>query len=82
MIVPADDDVDGVGGFLGVGQKDIAVPFKDLKISSRNGKEWLARTIHALGGEQPGSLPGMWQVLLATMRPQGTGTPFSGRIGT
>ena len=32
----------GVGGFLGVGQKDIAVPFKDLKISSRNGKEWLA----------------------------------------
>jgi sporulation protein YlmC with PRC-barrel domain len=32
----------GVDGFLGVGQKDIAVPFKDLKISSRNGKEWLA----------------------------------------
>jgi sporulation protein YlmC with PRC-barrel domain len=31
----------GVGGFLGVGQKDIAVPFRDLKISSRDGKEWL-----------------------------------------
>src|ERR1700740_2630180 len=31
----------GVGGFLGVGQKDIAVPFRDLKISSRNDKEWL-----------------------------------------
>jgi len=31
----------GVGGFLGVGQKDIAMPFKDLKISSRNDKEWL-----------------------------------------
>jgi sporulation protein YlmC with PRC-barrel domain len=31
----------GVGGFLGIGQKDVAVPFKDLKISSRNGKEWL-----------------------------------------
>jgi sporulation protein YlmC with PRC-barrel domain len=32
----------GVGGFLNVGQKDVAIPFKDLKISSRNGKEWLA----------------------------------------
>jgi sporulation protein YlmC with PRC-barrel domain len=31
----------GVGGFLGAGQKDIAVPFKELKISSRNDKEWL-----------------------------------------
>lgn len=31
----------GVGGFLGVGQKDISVPFKDLKVSSRNGKDWL-----------------------------------------
>jgi sporulation protein YlmC with PRC-barrel domain len=31
----------GVGGFLGAGQKDISVPFKELNISSRNGKEWL-----------------------------------------
>ncbi|MGB6176767.1 MAG: PRC-barrel domain-containing protein [Methylocella sp.] len=31
----------GVGGFLGVGQKDVAVPFKDLKVASRNGKDWL-----------------------------------------
>jgi sporulation protein YlmC with PRC-barrel domain len=31
----------GVGGFLGIGQKDVAVPLRDLKISSRNGKEWL-----------------------------------------
>src|SRR3984893_18651544 len=31
----------GVGGFLGVRQKDVAVPFKDLKISSRDGKDWL-----------------------------------------
>lgn len=31
----------GVGGFLGVGKKDVAVPFKELKISSRNGKERL-----------------------------------------
>jgi sporulation protein YlmC with PRC-barrel domain len=40
----------GVGGFLGVGQKDVAVPFKDLKISSRDGKEWLVlnRTKEAL----------------------------------
>lgn len=31
----------GVGGFLGVGQKDVAIPFKDLKVSTRNGKDWL-----------------------------------------
>ena len=31
----------GVGGFLGVGQKDVAVPFKDLKVASRDGKDWL-----------------------------------------
>jgi sporulation protein YlmC with PRC-barrel domain len=30
-----------VGGFLGAGQKDISVPFKELKISSRNGKDRL-----------------------------------------
>jgi sporulation protein YlmC with PRC-barrel domain len=31
----------GVGGFLGVGEKDIAVPFSDLKVTSRDGKSWL-----------------------------------------
>jgi len=31
----------GVGGFLGAGQKDIAVPFKELNITSRNGKDWI-----------------------------------------
>jgi hypothetical protein len=31
----------GVGGALGAGQKEVAVPFKDLKISSRDGKDWL-----------------------------------------
>ena len=31
----------GVGGFLGVGKKDVAVPFKDLKVASRDGKDWL-----------------------------------------
>lgn len=31
----------GVGGFLGVGQKDVAIPFQDLKVSSRDGKVWL-----------------------------------------
>jgi hypothetical protein len=30
-----------VGGALGAGQKEVAVPFKDLKISSRDGKDWL-----------------------------------------
>jgi sporulation protein YlmC with PRC-barrel domain len=31
----------GVGGFLGVGEKNVAVPFKDLKVESRDGKDWL-----------------------------------------
>jgi sporulation protein YlmC with PRC-barrel domain len=32
----------GVGGFLGVGQKDVEIPFADLKMMTRNGKNWLA----------------------------------------
>jgi len=31
----------GVGGFLGVGQKDVAIPFTELKVSARDGKDWL-----------------------------------------
>ena len=31
----------GVGGFLGVGKKEVAVPFKDLKVMSRDNKDWL-----------------------------------------
>ena len=31
----------GVGGFLGAGKKDVAVPFKDLKVMSRDNKDWL-----------------------------------------
>jgi len=31
----------GVGGVLGAGQKEVAVPFRDLKISSREGTDWL-----------------------------------------
>jgi hypothetical protein len=26
---------------LGVGKKDVAVPFKSLKVASRDGKDWL-----------------------------------------
>jgi sporulation protein YlmC with PRC-barrel domain len=31
----------GVGGFLGAGKKEVAVPFKDLKVASRGDKDWL-----------------------------------------
>jgi sporulation protein YlmC with PRC-barrel domain len=31
----------GVGGFLGIGQKDVAVPFGELKVASRSGKQEL-----------------------------------------
>jgi sporulation protein YlmC with PRC-barrel domain len=45
LVISKDGDITtaviGVGGFLGAGQKDIAVPFKELKITSRNDKEWL-----------------------------------------
>ena len=42
----------GVGGFLGVGEKDVAIPFSELKIKSRNGKNWfeLDRTKDQLKG--------------------------------
>jgi sporulation protein YlmC with PRC-barrel domain len=30
-----------VGGFIGVGQKEVMIPFQELKISTRDGKEWL-----------------------------------------
>jgi sporulation protein YlmC with PRC-barrel domain len=45
LVISKDGDITtaviGVGGFLGAGQKDIAVPFKELNITSRNDKEWL-----------------------------------------
>jgi sporulation protein YlmC with PRC-barrel domain len=28
-------------GFLGVNQKDVVIPFKELKVSARDGKDWL-----------------------------------------
>lgn len=31
----------GVGGLLGAGKKEVAVPFKDLKVVSRDNKDWL-----------------------------------------
>jgi sporulation protein YlmC with PRC-barrel domain len=31
----------GVGGFLGVAEKDVVIPFKELKVSTREGKDWL-----------------------------------------
>jgi hypothetical protein len=31
----------GVGGFLGISQKDVVIPFKELKVSTRDGKDWL-----------------------------------------
>ncbi|MBX9741006.1 MAG: PRC-barrel domain-containing protein [Beijerinckiaceae bacterium] len=31
----------GVGGFLGIGEKSVGVPFADVKISIRDGNEWL-----------------------------------------
>jgi sporulation protein YlmC with PRC-barrel domain len=45
LVVDSNDDVTaaiiGVGGFLGVGQKDIWISFKKLKVATRDGKDWL-----------------------------------------
>ena len=30
-----------VGGFLGAGQKNVVIPFKELNVSTRDGKDWL-----------------------------------------
>jgi hypothetical protein len=44
-VIDSNDDVTaaiiGVGGFLGVGQKDIWISFKELKVATRDGKDWL-----------------------------------------
>jgi hypothetical protein len=31
----------GVGGFLGVGKKDVAIAFTDLKVKTKDDKSWL-----------------------------------------
>ena len=31
----------GVGGFLGIGEKDVAVPFSALKVAEKNGDHYL-----------------------------------------
>ena len=31
----------GVGGFLGAGEKNVAVPFNSLKLTDKNGKRYL-----------------------------------------
>lgn len=31
----------GVGGFLGIGEKNVGIPFSEIKISLREGAEWL-----------------------------------------
>lgn len=31
----------GVGGFLGIGEKNVGVPFQDLKVTMRDNNEWL-----------------------------------------
>ena len=44
-----------VGGFLGVGEKDVAVPMDAIRVSQRNGKWWLTiNADKALLKEAPG----------------------------
>jgi sporulation protein YlmC with PRC-barrel domain len=31
----------GVGGFLGLGEKEVAIPYGDIAMVNRNGKNWL-----------------------------------------
>jgi sporulation protein YlmC with PRC-barrel domain len=45
LIIDSNGTVTGaiisVGGFLGMSQKDVVIPFKELKVSTRDGKDWL-----------------------------------------
>ena len=45
LIIDSNGTVTGaiisVGAFPGVGQKDVVIPFKELKVSTRDGKDWL-----------------------------------------
>jgi sporulation protein YlmC with PRC-barrel domain len=45
VLVDKDGKIDGfimaVGGFLGIGEKNVAVPFDAVKISEKNGGWWL-----------------------------------------
>jgi sporulation protein YlmC with PRC-barrel domain len=46
VLVDNDGKIDGfivsVGGFLGLGEKDVAVPFSAVQASQRNGSWWLS----------------------------------------
>jgi sporulation protein YlmC with PRC-barrel domain len=45
LVVDADGKINsaivGVGGFLGMGQKDVEIPYSDLIMVTRNGKNWV-----------------------------------------
>lgn len=50
----ADQLIIGVGGFLGIGEKNVALPFKDFDWAERNGDRWL---VMATTKEQLQALP-------------------------
>lgn len=50
----ADQLVIGVGGFLGIGEKNVSLPFKDFDWAERNGDRWL---VMATTKEQLQALP-------------------------
>src|SRR5271155_5827839 len=37
---PPDNKIGGAGGFLGMGEKDVAVPFSSLRASEKNNNKW------------------------------------------
>src|SRR5579863_10641482 len=57
VLVDNDGKIDGfivsVGGFLGIGEKDVAVPFDAIKASQRNEKWWL--TMNATADQLKGA---------------------------
>src|ERR1700676_747933 len=59
VLVDNDGKIDGfivaVGGFLGLGEKDVAVPFSAVQASQRNGSWWLTMNATA---DQLKSAPG------------------------
>lgn len=62
----------GVGGFLGIGQKNVAIPFKDASWASKDNDRWLVVTTTKEALE---ALPAFDASIYEPMPPAGSATP-------
>jgi sporulation protein YlmC with PRC-barrel domain len=70
----------GVGGFLGMGEKDVAVPFKAVQVTSKNNNKWylvMNTTKDALKNAKGFKYDRNAMTWMAEDTPATTGTPSS-----